>query len=317
MPVQNNTITNASKSSKHWRSFKLNFELLLLALPGIIFIFIFSYLPMPGVVLAFENFKGVKGIFGSPWVGLENFRFLFMTDDVVRITANTVIMNLLFILTGTAFSMTLALMLYEVTKKYMVKIYQTIIIFPNFLSWVIVSYMFYTIMSSEYGMLNQLLGHIGLIPVDWYSSPQYWRAILVVTNLWKGGGIGCIIYYSCLMGINREYFEAASIDGASKLQCIRYISIPFLIPMITILTILNIGSIIRADFGMFYNLTRDVPALYSTTDVIDTYVYRALRQVGDTGMAAAAGLYQSVVGFLLIFITNAIVRKISPENSLY
>jgi putative aldouronate transport system permease protein len=226
-------------------------------------------------------------------------------------------MNLAFMLTGLVFSVTIALLLYEINKKYLVKSYQTIIIFPNFLSWVIVSYMFYGIMNPQYGLLNGLIQSMGGEPVDWYSNPGVWPVIFIITSLWKGGGMGSIIYFATLMGIDKEYYEAATMDGATKWQMTKHISLPFLYPMIILLTIMGIGNIIRADFGMFYNLTRDVATLYSTTDVIDTYVFRALRRTGDTGMAAAAGLYQSIVGFILIVITNYIVRKKSPENSLF
>lgn len=272
---------------------------------------------MPGIILAFKKFSSIKGVFGSPWVGFGNFKYLFMTDTLTRITVNTVVMNLLFIITGTIFSIILALLLFEVSKRSLIKLYQTVMIFPNFLSWVVVSFMFYTIMSSQYGMLNMLMKALGMNTVDWYSSPQYWPFILVVTNLWKGGGVGCLLYFAALMGIDMELFEAAKIDGATKLQMTRYISLPLLIPMATILTIMNIGGIIHADFGMFYNLTMDIPALYPTTDVIDTYVFRALRNLGDQGMAAAAGLYQSAVGFILIVLTNGVVKKINPDNSLF
>jgi len=308
---------NGSALARIVKEIKVNWELSLLALPGLLIVFVFAYIPMPGIILAFKRFSSIKGIFGSPWVGFYNFKFLFMSDTIARITVNTVVMNLLFILTSAIFAIVLALLLFEVAKPSLIKVYQTIMIFPNFLSWVVVSFMFYTIMSSQFGMLNMLLKALGLNTVDWYSSPQYWPFILIVTNLWKGGGVGCLLYFATLMGIDMELFEAARIDGATKLQMIRYISLPLLIPMATILIIMNIGNIIRADFGMFYNLTMNIPALYSTTDVIDTFVFRALRSLGDQGMAAAAGLYQSVVGFILIVAANSAVKKINPENSLF
>ena len=305
------------KKNKLNSNFKSNSQLLILALPGIIYLFIFAYLPLPGLVLAFKNFIYSDGIFRSPWVGLDNFRFLFITDAAFRITKNTVLMNIAFIITGHAFSITIALLIYELTSRSLIKIYQTIIILPNFLSWVIVSFMFYGIMNSQYGLLNNIFNSFGLESIEWYSRPKLWPTILIITSLWKAGGMGSILYFATLMGINKEYYEAAVLDGATKLQMVRYISLPFLYPMIILLMIIGIGGMIRADFGMFYNLTRDVPMLYPTTDVIDTYVFRALRSTGDTGMAAAAGLYQSVVGFFLILITNYIIRKKSPENSLF
>jgi putative aldouronate transport system permease protein len=294
-----------------------NLELLLMAMPGVLFTLIFAYLPMPGIILAFKNFKYNLGIFRSPWVYLDNFRYLFMTDSACRITRNTVVMNILFIVTGTVFSLIIALMLFELSKRWIVKTYQTIIIFPNFLSWVVVSFMFYGIMNPQYGLLNVFIQSLGKEAVDWYSKPEIWPLIMIITNLWKAGGMGSVIYYSVLMGIDKEYFEAAKIDGGNKLQVTRYITLPFLYPMITLLVILAIGSIIRADFGMFYTLTRDVATLYPTTDVIDTFVFRALRSTGDPGMAASAGLYQSLVGFVMIFAANYFVKKKSPENSLF
>lgn len=313
--------TNLSTIKKRRRNivsdFKSNTELMLLALPGVLYIFIFAYLPMPGIILAFKKFMYSKGIIDSPFIGLENFRFLFLTDAAARITRNTILMNMAFMISGLIFTVGIALLLFEIASKTRVKIYQTLIIFPNFLSWVVVSYMFYGIMNPQYGVLNGVIKSFGGAAVDWYSRPELWPIILIITGLWKGGGMGSVIYYATLMGIDKEYFEAAAIDGATKWQITKYITLPFLYPMMTLLTILSVGNIIRSDFGMFYTLTRDVPTLYSTTDVVDTYVFRALRKNGDTGMAAAAGLYQSIIGFILIVITNYIVRKKSPENSLF
>lgn len=296
---------------------RLNLELAILAFPGVALIFIFSYLPLPGIIIAFKNFKYDMGIFGSPWAGFENFRFLFLSDTIKRITTNTVLLNMMFIITGTVFSIMIAMLLFEITKSKAVKIFQTIMIFPNFLSWVVVGYMFYGLINPQYGLVNLMIESFGGKAVDWYSTPNIWPLLLVITSIWKGAGMGSIIYYATLMGIDNEYYEAASIDGATKWQKTRYISIPFIMPLVVILTVLAIGNIIRSDFGMFFYLTRDVPTLYSTTDVLDTYVYRALRRIGDPGMAAAAGLYQSIVGFILILITNFIVKKIQPENALF
>lgn len=296
---------------------RVNLELALLAFPGLALVFVFNYLPLPGIIVAFKNFKYNMGIFKSPWVGFDNFKFLFLSDTIKTITINTVLLNMMFIITGTLFSICIALLLFEVTRRNAVKLFQTIMIFPNFLSWVVVGYMFYGLINPQYGLVNLVIKLIGGNSIDWYSTPDLWPALLIITSVWKGAGMGSIIYYATLMGIEKEYYEAAAIDGATKWQMTRYISIPFIIPLIVILTILAIGNIIRADFGMIFYLTRDVPTLYSTTDVVDTYVYRALRRVGDPGMAAAAGLYQSVVGFVLILVTNLTVKKIQPENALF
>lgn len=322
IPKRSNGMLVKSKANDKKMKFgrvdnKANLELILLALPGVALVFIFSYLPLPGIVIAFKNFMYNKGIFGSPWVGFDNFKFLFLSDTIKNITVNTIFLNLMFIVTGTLTSIAIALMLFEITKKAVVKTFQTIMIFPHFLSWVVVGYMFYGLINPQYGLVNLAIKSLGGNAIDWYGTPDIWPALLVITNLWKGAGMGSVIYYATLMGIDKEYYEAASIDGATKWQMTRRISIPFLLPLVVIMTILAIGNIIRSDFGMFYYLTRDVPTLYSTTDVVDTYVYRALRSIGDPGMAAAAGLYQSVAGFVLILATNLTVKKIQPENALF
>lgn len=296
---------------------KQNYELLLMILPGALFLLVFSYLPMYGITLAFQEFNYKQGLFGSPFVGLENFKYLFMTDTAWRITANTLFLNALFIITGMAASIAIALLLFDITRKWAVKLYQSVLIFPRMLSWVVIGYMFYGIMSPQYGLLNALLSGLGLERVDWYSRAELWPGILTVANIWVGAGMSSVLYYATLVGIEKDYFDAAAVDGASKWQIMRNVTIPFLYPVMTLLLILAIGSIIRADFGMFYNLTRNVPTLYATTDVIDTYVFRALNSIGRPGMAAAAGFYQSAAGFVLIVVTNALVRKYSPENSLY
>ncbi len=296
---------------------KENGEFIVLSLPVIVHLFIFSYIPMLGIVLAFKNFRFDKGIFGSDWIGLNNFMFLFTSQDAWRITLNTIGLNLMFIFSGLVCSVTFALMLYEITNKNYVKLYQTVIILPSFLSWVVVGYMAYILLNPQLGVLNKILEAAGAEPVSWYSEPSYWPVILAISNIWKNVGLGSIIYYAGLMGINQEYYEAADIDGAGKFQKALKISIPNILPLMVIMTILAIGGIFRSDFGMFFNLTRNVGSLYPTTDVIDTYVYRALRVVGDIGMSSAAGLYQSIVGFIMILVTNAIVRRIQPENALF
>lgn len=310
-------LIETNRFKKSIKDFRLNFPLTLLAIPGIIWVFIFCYIPLPGIILAFKKLNFQDGIFDSPFVGLENFKFLFFTDAAWRLTRNTILLNLVFIITGMFVSIVIALLLFEVRNKVAIKVYQSVIIFPNFLSWVVVGYMSYGILSAQYGLLNVIIKQFGGTVIDWYSNPKYWPAILAFFSIWKGAGIGSVIYYAALVGINREYYEAATIDGASKWMMTKSISLPFLYPLIALFFILNMGNIIRADFGMFYYLTRDVPLLYSTTDVIDTYIFRVMRKIGDPGMAAAAGLYQSVVGFILIMLSNYIVKKVEPDNSLF
>jgi putative aldouronate transport system permease protein len=294
-----------------------NGELILMSLPVILHVFIFCYLPMFGIIIAFKNFRYDKGIFGSDWVGFDNFKFFFSSPDAFTITRNTILLNILFMAVGTLISVTFALMLNEVKRRAAVKIYQTATFFPYFLSWIVVGFMLFSILNAEHGILNQLLLKVGLQPVDWYTSPQYWPLILLISTVWKGTGVGCVIYYATLMGIDREYYEAAEIDGATKVQMVFKISIPFLIPIITITSLLSIGGIIRADFGLFFFLPRDIGMLYPTTDVIDTYVFRALRRFGDAGMASSVGLFQSLVGFLLVVFSNFTVRKFEKENALF
>jgi len=291
-------------------------ELTLLALPSILFVFIFNYLPLYGLVLPFKEFNIRLGLLKSPWIGFENFQFLLTSDSLWTITRNTVVMNALFFTFNTIFSVFFALLLFEVSRGF-VKFYQTVFFFPYFMSWVIVSYVVSGFLESDRGVLNKLLEMIGVIGIEWYNDPKYWPFILVIVYVWKMTGYGAVIYYAGLIGIDPEYYEVALIDGASKLQQIRYISIPLIVPLIIVINLMAIGRIFYGDFGLFYNVTKDVPFLYPVTDVIDTYVYRSLKMLGDFGMSSAAGLYQSICGFILIFFTNLAVKKINSENALF
>lgn len=316
--------TPPKRKAKWMKTFRDNFELSLLALPATVLLFIFCYIPMFGVIISFKDYKAARGILGSDWSGLENFRFFFASSDAWVITRNTVGLNLLFIATNLIASVAIALMLYEVTSKACIKIYQTAMIFPNFLSWVVVGFMFYAFFSpattpdgKSMGMANQWIAALGGTPINWYSDAKLWPTILTLASLWKTAGYNSIIYYAALMGVDSSYFEAAAIDGANKWQTIRKISIPFLIPTMTVLTILAIGGIFRQDFGKFYYLTKDVAQLYPTTNVIDTYIFKALKTSPNYGMTAAVGLYQSFVGFILVVATNAVVKRIDPDSALY
>ena len=299
------------------RQLRKNFPFLLMAAPGFLLLVVFSYLPMFGVVIAFKNYRASQGIWGSEWIGLKNFEFLVRTPDLQRITTNTIFLNTLFILTGLIGAIGLALLLNEVRVKLAARIYQTVIFFPFIISWVIVGYFSFALLNYENGLVNGVVRALGIEPISWYNSPDQWPAILTITNLWKGVGYGSVIYLAAMLGINQEYYEAAMLDGANKLQQIRYITLPFLIPVVIIVMLLTIGKIFYADFGMFYYVTRDSKLLYPTTDVIDTYVFRALRVNADIGMAAATGLYQSVVGFALVIFSNWVVKRIDPERSLF
>lgn len=296
---------------------KENLQLLSLAAPAILLLLLFNYWPMFGIILAFKDYKVPKGIMGSPWVGFKNFEFFLKSQDAARVIRNTLGLNLMFIAAGIFFGVLFALIMFEVKRKRQVKVYQTISIIPSFISWVAVGYIVYAFLDPTKGLLNQILIAFGKDTIAWYSEPKYWPVILLISKTWQGVGLGSIIYYAALMGVDSELFEAADIDGAGKLQKTWYISIPQIIPIIIVMGILDVGKIFRADFGLFYNVTRDVGALYPTTDVIDTYVFRALMQQGNIGMSSAVGLIQSVVCFITLVSTNLVVKKVSPENSLF
>jgi putative aldouronate transport system permease protein len=305
------------KGSRHGS--RENLAMLLMAVPGLLVLVVFAYLPISGIIIAFKDYRAIDGIFGSAWVGLKNFEFLFNSGNAWRITWNTLFLNTLFIVTGTVGALALALMLNEVRSRaaLLTGIYQTLLFFPFFISWVIVGYFGYALLNADTGLINRVLLSLGLQTVNWYAEPKYWPMILVLVNLWKSVGFGVVIYLSGLLGISQDYYEAAAIDGASKWQQVRYITLPFLTPLITINVLLAIGRIFFADFGLFYNVTRDASLLYPTTDVIDTFVFRALRTLGDFGMAGAAALYQSLAGFLLVLFSNWIVKRHDPERALF
>ncbi len=294
--------------------------LFLLALPGLAHVIVFGYLTLPFMLIAFKDYRHADGLWGSEWVGLTNFKFLFgMSDKGWQITRNVLGYNIVFITLGTLAALTIAILLSEVYKNFFARFYQTALFFPNFLSWVVVTYVGYAFLARRTGMINGFLTDLGQDPIDWYSSPKYWPFILGISYLWKSLGVSTIIYVAGIMAINPEYYEAASIDGANKWQQTIHITLPNLAPQIIILTLLAIGNIFSADFGLFYQMPRQYlnPVLIGTTDVIDTYVFRALQDLGQIEMAAAAGLYQSTVGFILVVLANWVVRKIDPDRALF
>jgi putative aldouronate transport system permease protein len=271
---------------------------------------------MFGVVMAFKNFQYNLGVWGSPWVGWRNFEFFFTSNDAWRVLRNTVGYSVLFIIVGNVVALTMALLLFEIKKKFVLKIHQTAMLLPNFLSWVLVGFITYIFLNPTAGTLNQLLEFFGQEPQNWYQEPGFWPYILTITSLWKGVGLQLIIYFAALLAVDPQLYEAARIDGASKFRQAWHISVPAVMPVLTILTILAIGDIFGGDFGLFYQIPRDVGLLYSTTDIIDTYVFRGLR-TGDLSITAAVGLFQSTVGLVMIIIVNLIVRKISPDKALF
>lgn len=304
-------------NNRAFQRFRSNFELSLLTIPAMILFILFHYAPMFGVVLAFKNYRYDKGIFGSDWSGFRNFEFFFTSQDAFRITRNTVGYSLTFMITGTLAALIIALLLFEIIKaKMATKFYQTTMILPRFLSWVVVGFITYAILNPSQGILNQVLEGMGFEPVQWYSDPKYWPVILTIVNLWNGVGMGSIIYFAGLMGVEKEQYEAAEIDGAGRYKKALYISIPALIPLIIILNILAFGGLFSGDFGLFYQIPRNIGGLYPTTDIINTYVFRGLRS-GNISMTAAVGLFQSFVGLILVIAANKVVKKISPDNSLF
>ena len=284
--------------------------------PGLVYLFISDCVPMSGLVVAFKNYNVVDGIFGSPWVGFKNFEYLL--KDAYAITRNTLLYNLVFITLNTILGIIFAIFICDVRNKKLKTVYQSAILLPFLMSIVIVSYITFAFFSADNGLMNNtILPALGKEPAAWYQEPKYWPVILVIVNCWKGVGYGCLIYISSITGIDPAFYEAAELDGASKWEQIKYITLPSIAPSIITLTLLNIVRIFYADFGLFYQVTQNSGQLYSTTNVIDTYVYRGLLQVGNIGMASAAGFYQSVIGFVLVLAANLIVRRFSKENALF
>lgn len=292
--------------------------LILMSLPALAMLILFSYVPMSGLVLAFKDFDYSLGLYRSPWCGLENFRLLFLNGGTYwRITRNTVGYYLLFTVTGTVCNVGLAIAVYELVFKKMGKALQSVLILPTFISWVAVSYLVSAFLQSNTGLVNQLLVHFGKEPIAFYLEKKYWPMILLIVKIWKGTGYGSVLYLATLTGIDTELFEAATLDGANRRQQRRYITLPMLLPMITIMTLLGIGSILHSDTGLFYQVTRNTGALYETTQVLDSYLLNAIMSSSDYSSMAAMTFYQSVVGCVLVVVTNMAVRKISPENSLF
>lgn len=305
-------------SQAGFRRMKKYRMLYLMILPGMIYLLINNYLPMFGIVIAFKEMNFAKGILGSDWVGFKNFEYLFRTDDAFIITRNTILYNVVFIFLNLIIALFLAILLNELKNRLFSRIYQSVILLPYLISSVIVGYLVFSMLSMETGFINKsILPMLGLNEIMWYNEPKYWPYILTLVKIWNSVGYLCIIYFAAVVGIDQEYYEAATIDGASKIQQVFNVTLPTITPVIIIMTLLQIGRIFHADFGLFYQVPLDSGALLPTTNVLDTYVYRALLKNGDFGMSSAAGLYQSVVGFILILFSNYVVKKINPDNALF
>ncbi|MGI6538448.1 MAG: ABC transporter permease [Caldicoprobacterales bacterium] len=310
--------TDKKKKKNFLYNTKEELTLHAMALPALAALFVFSYLPMFGIVIAFKKLNVAKGILGSDWVGFKNFQFLFASTDAWNITRNTVGYNIVFILLNTTLAMTLAILINELYSTRLAKVLQTIYIMPHFLSMAVVSIIVFAFLSARNGYLNGILQDLfGKQPVNWYNDRTWWPLFFVIIHAWKGVGYSSVVYLAAITGISKEYYEAAIIDGASKVQQIRYITLPHLRTMMAILLLMAVGGIFRGDFGLFYLVPQNSGVLYPVTDVIDTYVYRAMTMLNNPGMAAAAGLYQSLVGFVLIITVNRIVSKIDPESALF
>ena len=303
------------KKKIRWKQY---LPIYLLALPGIIYMICNNYLPMFGIVIAFKKLNFAKGILASPWCGLKNFEFLFKSSTAFTMIRNTICYNVLWLILGHVLAIASAILLNEITNRFRARFYQSVILLPYLMSWVVVSYLVFALLSADTGMFNNsILKPLGIAPVNWYSESKYWPFILTFVNHWKNNGYTMIVYFASIVGISQDYYEAAMLDGATKWQQIKHITIPQLVPTIITLMILSVGRIFASDFGLFYQIPRNTGALYNATQTIDVYVYNALMQRSDYGMASAASVFQSIVGFLMVMVTNAIVRKVSRENAMF
>lgn len=296
-------------------------ELTILALPGLIWFLLFSYLPMTSIVLAFKDFRisgnFIQSLINSEWVGFENFQFVFANKDIWMILRNTVGYGLIFLILGIVIPIMVAIMISEVLSDKLAKFAQSAMFLPYFISWVVVSYFVFALLSPENGLVNRMLMTMGLESIAWYSEPKYWPAIIIILNTWKTVGYGTVVYLASIVGIDRTYYEAACIDGATKWQQLRYITLELIKPVVVVMFILSIGKLFTSDFGLFYQLPRNAGALFSATQTIDTFVYRTMAVLGDMGMSSAVALFQSGVGLILVIASNMAVKKIDEEYSLF
>ena len=297
---------------------RVNFALLSMLLPGAVALLLFSYVPMAGIIIAFKNINYAKGILGSDWIGFKNFEFFIKTPDAWLITRNAILYNSAFIVLGTVAAVGVAVLLDGLRTKKTSRFYQGVMFLPYFFSWIVISTLVFSFLSTDLGFFNKVLfPALGISTVNWYIEPVYWPFIIIFTNLWKYTGYGSVVYLAAIAGIDQNCFEAAALDGASRWQTVRHVMIPLISYLIIIQVMLQIGRLFYSDFGLFYQVPQNMGPLFKATNVIDTYVYRTLINVGDIGMSAAAGLYQSAVGFVLVLASNLVVRRIDPEKSLF
>ena len=290
----------------------------IMLVPGFAYLLMNNYIPMAGLVMAFQKVNFNKGIFGGDWVGLENFKFLFKSSDIWLIIRNTLGYNLIFLAGGPVLGILVAVFLNEVKQRIPARIYQTVILLPYLISITVLTYLAYAFLSNDNGMLNKIvLPFLGKDPVQWYGEVKYWPAILIFINFWKSFGFSSVIYLASIVGINMDYYEAASLDGASKWKQFTMITLPLLKPTIITLTIIGLGGIFRSDFGLFYQVPLNNGALFKATQTIDTYVFRGLTSASNLGLSAAAGFLQSFIGFLTVMAANLVIRKISESDALF
>ncbi len=312
------------RASGRFSKAKKTLMLLTMVAPGAIWLLLLRYLPMGGIILAFKNYKiypkdptFLNNLIHSKWVGLDNFKFLFTTGDSWVMIRNTLAYNIVFIILGVIIPVAFAIMMSELSKKFVAKTYQTLMFFPYFLSWVVVSYFLNAFIDAQYGLIPMAQRAASETAVSWYTTPGPWPYIIVFANLWKNVGYSTVLYLAAITGIDQTQYEAAAIDGASKWQQILHVTLPNLRTMIAILFILNVGKIFNADFGLFWNVPMQNGALFSVTQVIDTYIYRVLMNTGNIGQSTAAGLLQNIVGFICIIGANAVVKKIDSDSTLF
>lgn len=292
--------------------------LYLMAVPALTYLFINNYMPLPGMVLAFKRYNARDGIWGSAWAGFDNFKYLFSTSDAFVITRNTVLYNVAFILLNMVLGVFTAILISNLRAKKISNFYQALILLPHMISSVILSYIVYAFLGVESGLINKgILNPLGAESISWYTEKQFWPVILIIVNCWKSIGFNTILYLSSIVGIDGSLYEAAAIDGAKTIQKIRYITLPLLKPTVIMLLLLSVGRIFNSDFGLFYQVPMNSGPLYSVTNTIDTYVYRGLIELGTLTQSAAAGVYQSVVGFVLILSANLFVRKMDKDSALF
>ena len=300
-----------------WRTIWQNKTLILMCLPAIIFFFVFSYMPMPGTYIAFTNFQYNKGIWGSPFVGLQNFKFLFISGQLTLLLRNTVLYNIAFIVVGNVLQLTFAILLNEVQSKIFKKTTQSMMFLPYFISDVLVSLLVYNLLNFDYGFISNLVRNLGGQMPKVYQMPGAWPYIIVLVNVWKGTGYGTVVYFAAITGMDASMMEAAQIDGANGFQRIRYITLPTLRPTVVILFLFAVGGILKGNFGLFYNLVGANSMLFGTTDIIETYVYRSMMNSFNFSQSSAVGLFQSVVGFFIVILANTIVKKLEPDYALF